>query len=224
MSVYRTEEEQLETIKNWWKRYSTPITIVLSIVLLSYSVYRYWDWHKQKTIAQASQVYEQMMLAFANQNTKAIKAYANTLIDEYAETVYADTARMTKAKLLIDREKLTEAKKLLSEVVDKAKMPALKQVARIRLARLLAKGKGFDAALKTLAVVDDNTYMPLVNEIKGDIYAATGHYQQAILSYKEAISEVRTHGMGNLFLEMKTNELAAVTQVINFSNGTVQSA
>ena len=224
MSVYRTEEEQLENIKNWWKRHSTLITLVFSLILLCFSVYKYWTWHQEKNLAQASNAYEQMMVAFANQNPKEVKAYANQLINEYSKTVYADVARMIKAKLLIDKEHIDDAKKLLEQVVLNSHVNALKQVARIRVARLLASEKSYDKALNQLSTVEDVAYMPLINELKGDIFAATGNFQQAILSYKEAISEVRMHGMGNLFLEMKTNELAAVTQVIDKNNGSVQAA
>lgn len=219
-----TEEEQLENIKKWWKKYSNMITIALSILLLSFSAYKYWHWQRAKATAQASSTYEQMMLAFANQNSKDASAYANVLIHDYNNTIYGDAAKLTKAKLLINQDDLKEAKALLLDVSKNSKMNPLKQIAKIRIARLLTAEKGYDEALSELAVIDDEAYKPLINELKGDIYAATGHYQQAILSYKEAISEARTHGMGNLFLEMKTNELAAVTQVINLANGTVQSA
>jgi len=41
------------------------------------------------------------------------------------------------------------------------------------------------------------------------VYAAKGQYQKAVESYRAAMSSVRHRGMGNLYLEMKTNEIAA---------------
>ncbi|KTD08184.1 YfgM family protein [Legionella jamestowniensis] len=224
MSVYMTEEEQLQAIKKWWQKYNSLITVILSIVLLAVAGYKYWSWHQYKVSMQASSTYERMMIAFSNQDNKSVRAYANQLIHDYDQTVYADAARLTLAKLYIGFDKYAKARESLEYVVNHSKMPALKQVAKLRIARLFAAEKAYDKALAELSIVSDEAYMPVINELKGDIYAATGKYQQAINSYKEAITEVRTHGMGNLFLEMKTNELAALAQSMRKEEGNLQAA
>lgn len=163
------------------------------------------------------------MVAFSNQDENNIQSYANQLIKDYGKTVYADAARLTLAKMLVTNDQYDKARENLEYVAEHSKMQSLKQVAKLRIARLFAAQKAYDKALAELAVVDDSVYMPVINELKGDIYAATGNYQQAIQSYKEAITEVRTNGMGNLFLEMKTNELAALAQSVNANESTLQS-
>lgn len=219
-----TEEEQLEAIKKWWNKYSNVITVILSLVLLTVAGFKYWNWHQSKISMQASNAYEHLMVAFSNQDNKGVRSYANQLMNEYSDTVYADAARLALAKLFVTREKYEKARENLDYVAKNSKMTALKQVARIRIARLFAAEKAYDKALAELTTIDDMAYMPVVNELKGDIYAATGKYQQAIVSYKEAITEVRTNGMGNLFLEMKTNELAALTQSMKTKNNALQAA
>jgi len=212
MSVYRTEEEQLEAIKKWWQRYSTVLSVVFSCVLLSVSAYKYWQWHQIKVSTQASNAYEHLMVAFSNQDSKGIRSYANQLINEYSKTVYAHAARLTLAKWYVAKDNYDKALALLETVANSSPQKALKQVARIRIARLLAEEKTYDKALDELASVDDPAFMPVINELKGDIYVATKQYQQAITAYREAITAVRTRGMGNLYLEMKTNEIAALSQ------------
>lgn len=224
MSVYMTEEEQLDAIKRWWAKYANVITLILSIVLLIAAGFKYWSWHEDKVKMQASNAYEHLMIAFSSNDNKAVRSYANQLMSEYGDTVYADAARLTLAKLYVSRDNYEKARELLQTVASKSKMIALKQVATIRIARLFVAEKAYDKALAELATVKDKAYMPVVNELKGDIYAATGKYQQAVVSYKEAITEVRTNGMGNLFLEMKTNELAAFTQSMKTDNGAIQAA
>ena len=223
MSVYMTEEEQLEAIKKWWARYSTLITVVLSLVLLGISGYKYWQWHQVKVNTQASNAYEHLMVAFSNHDNKAVKSYANQLINEYGQTVYAHAARLTMAKLYVSQDHYDKALETLKVVSNNSPLKALKQVARIRIARLLAAEKSFDDALTELTSVDDVAYLPVVNELKGDIFVATGQYKQAIVSYKEAITAVRTQGMGNLYLEMKTNELAALSQAVNAKKNSAQT-
>jgi len=219
-----TEDEQLEAIKKWWQKYNTPITVILSIVLLIMAGYKYWYWHQNKIKTQASNAYEQLMVAFSNENNKSIKAYANQLIQDYDDTVYADVAKLTLAKLFANKEQYGKAREMLNTVAQHSKIKSFRQLAKIRIARLLVAEKQYDKALAELTVIDDNSYMPVINELKGDIYAATGKYEQAITSYKEAITEVRTHGMGNLFLEMKTNEVAAVAQSTSVKNHQLQAA
>lgn len=215
MSVYMTEEEQIQAIKKWWMRYNTPILVLLSLIMLTVAGVRYWNWHEEKLQTQASNTYERMMVAFSNKNTQQIQAYANQLIKHYSQTVYADVAKMINAKLYVEENQHEKARELLMDVALNAKIPAFKQVAKIRVARLLVSANQFDQALNQLNVVDDLAYMTIVNELKGDIFVQKGDYQQAIRSYKKAIEEAKSHGIGNLFLEMKTNDIASLTESKN---------
>ena len=211
MSVYMTEDEQMDAIKSWWKRYNSIIIVLFSLILLAISGVRYWNWHEEKVTQQASNTYEHLMMAFSNHDNKGVRGFAKQLTTEYGKTVYADAARLTLARLYVVNEKYPEARAQLEYVITHAKVNAMQQVARVRLARLLAADKSYPQALEELAEVDDAAYTPLVNELKGDIYAATGRYEQAFSFYRSATEEVQKKGMGNPFLEMKVNELAALT-------------
>lgn len=219
-----TEDEQLEAIKKWWKRYGNWVTIVLSAVLLCVAGYRYMNWHQAKVISQASEAYEHMMVAFSNHDIKSVRSYANQITNDYNSTVYADVAHMTLAKVYIEKSKLAEAKTELQAVANNSRMPPLKQIAKIRIARILTAEKEYANALNELSSIDDNIYLPVINELKGDIYGATGQYQNAINAYRLAITEVKSNGLGNLFLEMKTNELAVKTQSVLSKEKKVQAA
>lgn len=208
MSVYMTEDEQLEAIKKWWHRHGTKISALLSIVLLCIAGYRYMNWHQEKMTQQASVIYEHMMVALSNQNNKSVRSFANELTKDYAHTVYADSAHLTLAKLYVAKNKWTEAKNELSKVGTRSDGNALKQIANIRMARIMAAEQSYTEALKQLSSVEDKTYLPVINELKGDIYSVTGQYQEAMNAYRLAMEQIKTKGMGNLFLEMKTNEMA----------------
>ncbi|MDP3562375.1 MAG: tetratricopeptide repeat protein [Legionellaceae bacterium] len=212
MSVYMTEAEQVELIKSWWKRYNGIITVCLSLVLLVVAGFKYWHWHQEKVVEQASNAYEHLMLAFSNQDTKSVRSYSNQLVTDYGDTVYADAARLTLAKLDVANEKYKRARETLEYVAAHSKMKVFADVARIRLARLLIEEKAYDNALSELDKVINTAYFPVVNELRGDIYSVTGRYQQAVTHYRKAMNEVQKNGMGNLFLEMKSNELLALTK------------
>lgn len=212
MSVYMTEEEQLEAIKKWWQRYQNLILTSISIALLVFAGVRYWNWHVEKQSIEASVAYEHLMVAFSNKENKVIKSYANQLIENYPKTVYADAAHLILAKQYVSREKLEDALTQLQFVTEHSSMSSLKQVAKIRKARILAMKKAYPEALQELSVVDEATYLPLINELKGDIYAATKEYNKAIAFYQQAMEEVSNKGVGNVFLEMKANEMASLIE------------
>lgn len=209
MSVYMTEDEQLEAIKKWWKTYSNVIILILSLVLLTMTGFKYWYWHENKVTIQASSAYEHLMFSFANHDNKSVRAYAKQLTQHYNQTVYADAARMILAKLFVTHAQYAKAREVLSEVASHSKILALRQVATLRIARLFAEENAYDKALEQLKPIENTIYKPVVNELKGDIYARSGKQQEAIIAYKKAVRQV-PNGMGNLFLEMKANELGAV--------------
>lgn len=212
MSVYMTEEEQIEAIKKWWQKYNNIIIIAVSLILLATAAYKYWHWHQEKINKLASNTYEHLLIAYSNQDNKSIQSYANQLIKEYNGTVYADVAHLTLAKLMVTRLKYEKAQEHLQFVAANSKMPALRQITKIRTARLLLAQKSYEKALNELDQTVDTTYLPLINEIKGDVYAASGQLPQAAASYQQALKAAETQDLGNIFLEMKTNEMAALTQ------------
>lgn len=124
--------------------------------------------------------------------------------------MYADAAHLLLAKLSVLKNKNAEALAQLDAV--SSKMPAFKQIALLRKARLLLEEKSYDKALSTLSSVTDSAYIPLMQEIKGDIYSATGKNQLATAAYQEAISGIQQQGLAHAFLEMKSNDLAALTE------------
>ena len=209
MSTYMTEQEQFEMIKKWWNTYGNWLMMLASVVMLVAAGWQYWGWHEQKIIDQSSVIYENMMVAFANQEEDKTQAFANTLIQNYSRTVYSAAAHLTLAKFYVNQEDYPKAVVELQAVAKQAKSPALKELASIRLARIWIAEKEYKKALTELDSLNNTPYLPIIAELKGDIYTATGQYQDAVKSYHQAIASVSKAGMGNLFLEMKTNEAQA---------------
>lgn len=219
-----TEDEQLDAIKKWWGRYGNYVSMAVSVILLVVIGYRYVVWHQDKLTQQASIAYENMMVAFSNQDIKAVKSYANELIKDHTHTVYADAAHLTLAKIDVSKNKLAEAQNQLQTVATQSKTQVFKQIAKIRLARILAANKVYSNALSELSVVEDKTYLPVINELKGDIYTEMGQYKEAMAAYRLAMDEVKVNGMGNLFLEMKSNELSIKSQSMITENKNTATA
>ncbi len=171
MSVYMTEEEQLEAIKKFWKKHQNKITVLLSGVLLVTAGFRYWNWHIEKRDHNASIVYEQLIHAFTKENAPAIQAYSKTLTSNYQHTVYADAALLVLAKTFVEAKEWSQAIGALKQVAEKGQTAALRDVAKFRLARIFLYRKQYDEALKILNevhVVDETK----LHQLKNDVYSA----------------------------------------------------
>lgn len=203
MSGYRTEEEQLEMIKAWWRQHQQWILTLVCAGLVIVSGYRYWTWHETNVYAEASAVYESLVVAESAQDPSKIKAFSGRLLEAYGRTTYADFARLMLAKLAVTEGHLDEAISQLQQVVKHAKQPALRQVARLRLSRLLIEKNQLAEALAVLETVDNEQYQVLILEARGDIYHLQHHDTLAKQSYAAAKDLSQQIGMVNQLLEMK---------------------
>lgn len=207
MSNYITEEEQIENIKKWWAQYGNIVLTSIIVVMLLFLGFKYWNTHKAKIAASASNTYENLMQAVSNNDSIATQAYAKQLVKDYNNTIYSDAAHLILAKLAVDEQKFPAAKNEL-EQANYSKQ--FEPIAKLRLARILVTENSFDKALAILDGIKENAYLPLINETRGDIYAKMKRYPEAIKAYQAALQDERLKGIGNTFLEMKNNELSTL--------------
>ena len=209
-NMYLNEYEQWNALKKWWYKYNGIIILSISLILLSISAYKYWAWHAETRLQLASNLYEQMMLSAANHQNEQIKKIADQLVNDYPKSIYADAARLSLAKLAVAAKDYAQAEQALKWVANHSETSELVDVAKIRLARVwLAKNQYADA-LTILKNMHSKAYLPIVDELKGDIYTHMNQYDKAVDFYRKALSEVQNYGVGNLFLEMKSTDSAAV--------------
>jgi predicted negative regulator of RcsB-dependent stress response len=210
-NMYLNEYEQWNALKKWWHKYNGIIILAFSMILLSISAYKYWRWHEESKLQFASNLYEQMMLASANHQNKQIKDLANQLVRDYPKSIYADAARLNLAKIAVAAKNYDKAEAALKWVAENSQTSELADVAKIRLARVWLAKQQYKDALGILKNMHSKAYLPLVDELRGDIYTAMNQYDKAVDFYRKALSEVQNYGVGNLFLEMKSNDSVAVS-------------
>lgn len=206
MSVYMTEEEQIENIKALWARHQKWISWVLSIALIVFAGYRFVTWRSDKVTRQASVSYEALMRATAEDDAKQMEAYARHIITTYPKTVYRDAALLAEAKYWVKSGELAKAKEALTSVVARAKMPALQQVAKLRLARIWIAEGTYSEALTALKSLENTPYKPSALELMGDVYMKQGDRDQAEKAYAEAHNWAELHGLRSAFLDLKLSQ------------------
>lgn len=207
MEGYISEKEQIQLIKNWWKKNGATILIAVILVLgLSFG-WRYWHYYKNKQAEQASVLYEQMLSANIAKNPDDFKLFAQHLIKNYSSTPYATLASLLLAQENIEENNLSKAEQNLTWVMQHGKNKSFKQIARIRDARLLLDNNKPQQVLKLLKHVNDKAFMPAILETRGDVFAAEGNKEQALEEYKTALQATAKDSVMKVSLQMKITQL-----------------
>lgn len=204
----KTDDEQIEEIKQWWKKYRAPIIsgIVIGVVALGGS--RAWISHQENQARSASAEYAQLQNELMAGNDDAVNRRGDHLIDNYARTSYAALAALILAKQHVEQGDLAAAATRLQWVVDNARTPELVHVARLRLGRVIAAEGRAQQALALLEGVDAGEFAASYEELKGDLYAETGQRDRARAAYRNAIAALE-FGAGAEIVQMKLDELGA---------------
>ncbi len=208
MAHYQTEEQQLEVIRDFFKQNSGFFVMFLILILLSVLGYRYWQSHHTKVLSEASTVYESLMQAASKGEDKNIQAFADRLVQSYPQTIYAQAGELILAKFFVQNSQMDKAKQALTEVMNNASLPPIKQIARIRLARVLMNEQDYTQALSVLKVRSDKHYDSVVFELEGDIYLTQQQLAKAKEAYEQAMQIGKEKGMVNGVLDIKLARLA----------------
>src|SRR5258708_29170442 len=123
MSYDLQEQEQLDTLKAWWRANANWITMAATAVLVAVLAYQGWTWYMLRQTAAASTLYEEFERASGSKDPKdAVKArdLVGTLIEQHPSTVYAAMAALRAPKSSIDAGDLEAAKDQLTWAVQHA--------------------------------------------------------------------------------------------------------
>ncbi|GHB22607.1 YfgM family protein [Salinicola rhizosphaerae] len=191
MAELRTEEEQLDAIKQWWKSNGTALLIGIVVAVAVVLGWHAWQRHQESQSAAASVAYQQLLsIAAADDVDDHARDEAYNLADglqsDHGGTLYADLAGLLEAKIAVNADDDTRATQALNDVLSNSERPYMQGVARLDLARLQIAGGSPDAALDTL---NDNVPDALEAQrqsVLGDAYVALERPDDARDAYQQA--------------------------------------
>jgi predicted negative regulator of RcsB-dependent stress response len=207
------EQEQIETIKTWWKMYGNLVTGVIVAGSLAVIGWQGWNWHQRSQSAQASASYGALEQAVVARDAQKVKAAAGELAEKFGSTSYAALGALVAARQSFDAGDLKTAKAQLTWAADNAK-DEIKDLARLRLAAVLLDEKAYDEALKQLEAASAPAFAARFLELKGDVLAAQGKKPEARVAYKAALDKGEARegrgGAGRELLQQKLDSLGEV--------------
>jgi len=144
------EQEQLDTLKAWWKKNGNLTAWIITIAIVAYAGYSTWNGYQNNQAAQASQLFEEMQKAVvAKDNAKILRA-STDLVEKFGSSTYASMASLTAAKAAFESGNLKVAKQNLHWVLDHKAPEEFRSLAKLRLAAIALDEKAYDEGLTFL--------------------------------------------------------------------------
>ena len=182
------EQEQIDTLKTWWKMYGNLVTGVVVAASIGVIGWQGWNWHQRSQSAQAAAIYSVLERAVATSDAQKVKAAAGELAEKFGRTNYASLGALVAAKQSFEAGDLKTAKAQLAWAAENAK-DELKDLARLRLAAVQLDEKAYDEALKQLDAAHAPAFDVRFLELKGDVLSAQGKKPEARAAYKGALEK-----------------------------------
>lgn len=204
MSVYQTEEEQVEAIKKWWKENGTSVVAGLVIGLGAVFGWQGWNSYQDRIGKEASLSFNQLMASVENQETEAAVNQAETLKTEYDSSSYAVFAAMTQARIKLEQGDTAAAREQLEWAMQNSSDDSLTQLIKLNLARVLLNDGELDRAGE-LANLDSGGFAGEFAELRGDIALARQDKAAAHEAYTQALA---LNAANSDQVQMKLDDLA----------------
>lgn len=206
----RTEEEELEVIKEWWERNGKPILLGCVLALVGIFGWQYWQKHQTGRTEAASMIYQQLLEAALDPsgtpNAARVVELAGQLKKDFSGSHYAQYASLFVAKVAVDNGELSDAAAELQAVLDKPADATLAEMARQRLARVLSAQGKTEEALALLEGDADEAFQAGREELRGDLLVKLGRIDEARAAYQKAESVLPNDAAAGV-LHMKLDDL-----------------
>ena len=202
MEVYKTEEEQVQAIKQWWKDNAFSLIAGIAIGAVVIGGYKYWTEGKHNQAKQASVIYSEILSSNSDKtkNTEILKT-------DYSGTPYAALAALLLAKDNVNASEYDKAISQLTWVVDNSHDDSVQHIATQRLARVYLSQNKIAEAEKLVAGIKASGFESGYSEIRGDINLAKKLPVQAKENYRLALTSLQQGDQRYDIIKMKLDDL-----------------
>ncbi|MFN3882860.1 MAG: YfgM family protein [Nitrincola lacisaponensis] len=215
MAELRTEEEQLEALKNWWKENGRSLIIGLVVALSAVFGWKGWQSYTERQATEASWLYQNMVEAVVSEldenpapQVETIQHLGNQLKENHAKSTYAQYAALLLARVAVQLQDYDQALAELGWVIEQAKEDDLKRLAGLRRVRVLLAADQVDQAASALSGLTPGSFSAIYHELQGDVAYRQGNLGAAVEAYDRALAAAENLPTRPV-LQMKRDELGS---------------
>ena len=210
MDVYKTEDEQIEAIKKWWRENGFSIIAGVAIGFTAIFGWRAWDNHTIMQAEAASTLNQQMVSASRENDSENVRIYAERIIADHESSTYAVFASLMLAKLAAESNDLANAETQLRWAMQTNSQAEIEHIIRLRLSRVLIAMDKLDMASDSLNISDVGEFKSRYEELRGDILVKQGKFTEAQQAYQSALASSTATGDARTNLQMKLDDLGRI--------------
>lgn len=215
MAELRTEEEQLNALKAWWKENGKSLVVGVAAAIAIVVGWQSWQAREQQQAAAASALYQNLAEAVQlaemqsdDSQYATAKHLAEQLQNDFESTTYARFAALAVAAAAVKQSDYEYAQTQLDWVISSAEATDdLARVASLRKAALLQQMSREQEAIALLKELDAATFESERQELLGDLLKAEGEMADAYEAYEAALEAGGGEQLRPL-LKMKRDDLA----------------
>lgn len=204
IEVGKTEEEQVEQIKQWIKENGWGIAIGLLVGFGGIFSWNYYQTYQQQQSVKARSVY--LTLINNPEKSPTIKA---DLQANYPESSYVKYANLMLAKNAVKAKDYPKALDYLQPLLNDENT-IIASITQLRASSIYLQTGDYERAL---SVLDNDTYNQedefevLYNQLKGDIYLAQKNIVSAKEHYQLAIQKLDNDSRLKQLIQIKLSDL-----------------
>lgn len=201
-----SEKEQVEQLRRWWRDNGWFLiggAALGGLVLLGWNQYQAYQ---ARTAEKAAALFQSVEQAVMDSKLDDATALLKQLRETYPSSAYTQQASLVvaRAELITDPQRAADD---LRYTMEHSQDAELATIARIRLARVLAYREQYADALALLSPDKAGKFAGRMNEVKGDIFAAQGKFEEARAAYLAAMVASGAEVLDRSFLQMKLADL-----------------
>jgi predicted negative regulator of RcsB-dependent stress response len=180
------EQEQLDQLKAFWKRYGNLLTWLVIAVLGAFAAWNGWNWYQREQASKSSAMFDQLDKAAQAGDVDQASRVFTDMKERYPRTAFTEQGALMAAKVQVEKGKADAALETLNWVGANAAEPEYRAIAKLRAAGILLDQKKFDEALKQLDGASATEFGALVADRRGDVLLAQGKSSEAKVAYTKA--------------------------------------
>lgn len=217
MAQHFSDDEQLETLKRWWKENGTQLLVTVVLVIGGWFGWQQWQGYREQQVADAAAIYGELIeladksdIEDMSENDRTrLSELAGLLREQHEGSQYARYADLMIARLAVVREDFETAATALQRVIESSGDDIeLASLARLRLARVEMAQDNNAKALALLELEVPQGMRALFAELRGDIHFKSGDSIAARAAYQAALNNLAEASSGaRPLLEFKLNRV-----------------